>query len=76
MPSASSDGSWSDAIFIGPATWFGIARIQKDQRFRDYADREFWATTDFLFDSQENLFYRDSRFIGKRARMGNIMVPR
>jgi unsaturated rhamnogalacturonyl hydrolase len=56
---------WSDAIFMGPATWFGIARIQKDSRFRDYADREFWATKDFLFDSQEQLFYRDSRFIGK-----------
>ena len=61
---------WSDAIFMGPATWFGIARIQKDQRFRDYADREFWATKDFLFDNQEHLFYRDSRFIGKTGAHG------
>ena len=56
---------WSDALFMAPATWFGIARIQEDRRFRDYADREFWATKDFLFDRTEHLFYRDSRFIGK-----------
>jgi rhamnogalacturonyl hydrolase YesR len=49
---------WSDAIFMGPATWFGIVRIQKDHRFRDYADKEFWATKNFLFDSQEHLFPR------------------
>jgi unsaturated rhamnogalacturonyl hydrolase len=61
---------WSDAIFMGPATWFGIARIQKDQRFSDYADREFWATKDLLFDSQEHLFYRDSRFIEKTGAHG------
>jgi unsaturated rhamnogalacturonyl hydrolase len=61
---------WSDAIFMGPATWFGIARIQKDRRFRDYADREFWATKDLLFDSLEHLFYRDSRFIGKTGAHG------
>jgi rhamnogalacturonyl hydrolase YesR len=58
---------WSDAIFMGPATWFGIARIQKDSRFREYADREFWATKDLLFDSDEHLFYRDTRFLGKTA---------
>ena len=61
---------WSDAVFMAPATWFGIARIQKDTRFRDYADKEFWATKDFLFDSHEQLFYRDSRFIGKTGAHG------
>ncbi|MBR0824107.1 glycoside hydrolase family 88 protein [Bradyrhizobium manausense] len=65
---------WSDAIFMGPATWFGIARIQKDRRFRDYADREFWATKDVLFDSQEHLFYRDSRFIGKTGEHGEKIL--
>jgi unsaturated rhamnogalacturonyl hydrolase len=65
---------WSDAIFMGPATWFGIARILKDQRFRDYADSEFWATKDFLFDSQEHLFYRDSRFIGKTGAHGEKIL--
>ena len=61
---------WSDALFMAPATWFGIARIQQDLRFRDYADREFWATKDSLFDSHEHLFYRDSRFIGKTGAHG------
>lgn len=61
---------WSDALFMAPATWFGIARIQKDNRFRDYADKEFWATKDALFDKDEHLYYRDSRFIGKTGDHG------
>lgn len=61
---------WSDALFMAPATWFGIARIQKDRRFRDYADKEFWATKDVLFDNDEHLYYRDSRFIGKTGDHG------
>jgi len=61
---------WSDALFMAPATWFGIARIQKDRRFRDYADKEFWATKDVLFDKDEHLYYRDSRFIGKAGAYG------
>ncbi len=65
---------WSDALFMAPATWFGIARIENDRRFRDYADREFWATKDFLFDRQEHLFYRDSRFIGKTGAHGEKIL--
>ena len=61
---------WSDAVFMGPATWFGIARIQNDARFRDYADTEFWATKNLLFDNHERLFYRDSRFIGEKGAHG------
>ena len=61
---------WSDALFMAPSTWFGIARIQKDNRFRNYANKEFWATTDFLFDKDEHLYYRDSRFIGKTGQHG------
>jgi rhamnogalacturonyl hydrolase YesR len=46
----------------------------EDQRFRDYADGEFWATKNFLFDSQEHLFYRDSRFIGKTGAHGEKIL--
>ena len=37
-----------------------------DARYRDFALREFAATTDFLFDAVESLYYRNSRFFEKR----------
>ena len=46
------------------------SRITGDRRYREYADSEFWATKDLLFDRDEHLFYRDSRFFGQRGPEG------
>ncbi|PZU68120.1 MAG: glycosyl hydrolase family 88 [Sphingobium sp.] len=35
-----------------------------------FAMKEFWATTDFLFDPAEHLYYRDSRFFERRDDKG------
>ena len=61
---------WSDALFMGPATWTGLSRATGDPRYAAYGDQEFWATTDFLFDKQEGLFYRDSRYFDRRDDQG------
>ena len=57
---------WSDALFMAPPTWLKAAKAMDEPRFADYAHREFRATTDFLFDGEEHLFYRDSRFFTRR----------
>jgi len=41
-----------------------------DMRYLAYADTEFWATTDYLYDRKEHLFYRDSRFFQQRDERG------
>lgn len=58
---------WADALFMAPPTWFQLGKATGDRRYADFADREFWATTDFLFDKQEGLYYRDSRFFTERG---------
>ena len=58
---------WCDALFMAPASWMAASRITGEQRYRAYADSEFWATKDFLFDQDEHLFYRDSRFFDQRG---------
>ena len=55
-----------DALFMSPQTLIGLSKITGDQRYADYAFKEFWATSDFLFDPAEKLFFRDSRFFAKR----------
>jgi rhamnogalacturonyl hydrolase YesR len=61
---------WSDALFMGPATWTGLSRATGDPRYAAYGDNEFWATTDYLLDKQEGLFYRDSRYFDRRDEQG------
>jgi len=57
---------WSDALFMAPAAWVGLSKATGDKRYLDHADAEFWATTDYLFDPADHLYFRDSRFITRR----------
>lgn len=57
---------WSDAIFMAPPVWTALSAATGDQRYLAHADREFWATTDYLFDQADHLYFRDSRFITRR----------
>jgi rhamnogalacturonyl hydrolase YesR len=61
---------WSDAIFMAPATWLELTKVTGDKRYADYAVKEFAATTDYLFDEKEQLYYRDSRFFERRGPHG------
>jgi unsaturated rhamnogalacturonyl hydrolase len=47
-------------------SWVAVSRIAGDRRYREYADTEFKATKDFLFDRDEH-FFRDSRFFDQRG---------
>ncbi|MDP1027554.1 glycoside hydrolase family 88 protein [Sphingomonas sp. KR1UV-12] len=61
---------WCDALFMAPPAFVELSRQTGDPRYRDFAMREFWATTDFLFDPVEHLYYRDSRFFERRDAKG------
>ncbi len=57
---------WCDALFMAPPAMLELSRQTGDARYREFAMKEFWATTDFLYDPVEQLFYRDSRFFERR----------
>jgi rhamnogalacturonyl hydrolase YesR len=61
---------WCDALFMAPPAMVELSRQTGDPRFREFAMREYWATTDFLYDPAERLFYRDSRFFDRRDEKG------
>lgn len=61
---------WCDALFMAPPAMIELSRQTGDPRFRRFAMREYWATTDFLYDPAERLFYRDSRFFDRRDDKG------
>jgi rhamnogalacturonyl hydrolase YesR len=64
---------WCDALFMAPPAMLELSRQTGDRRYRDYAMREVWATTNFLYDPAERLFYRDSRFFDRRDAKGRKM---
>jgi unsaturated rhamnogalacturonyl hydrolase len=61
---------WCDALFMAPPTLLQLARIIGDQRYADFVHQEFKATTDYLYDPAERLYFRDSRFFDMRDAKG------
>lgn len=61
---------WCDALFMAPASWMAASRITGDPRYREYADAEYWASKNYLFDRSEHLFFRDSRFFEEHGPSG------
>jgi rhamnogalacturonyl hydrolase YesR len=57
---------WCDAIFMAPAIWLELANATGEAKYRDFAKKEFWAATDMLYDKEEHLYFRDSRFFERR----------
>jgi unsaturated rhamnogalacturonyl hydrolase len=62
---------WSDALFMAPPAWIALSQASGDGRYLAHADLEFWASTDYLYDPREHLFFRDSRFFTQRTAAGH-----
>jgi unsaturated rhamnogalacturonyl hydrolase len=61
---------WCDALFMAPPTLLQLSKITGDKRYADFAHEEFKATTDYLYDAGEKLYFRDSRFFEVRDARG------
>jgi len=62
--------NWCDALFMAPPVWAKLARITGEMKYLDYMNKEWWATTDYLYDSEEHLYFRDDRYFEKREANG------
>jgi rhamnogalacturonyl hydrolase YesR len=50
---------------MAPPVWAKLYKITGDQKYLDFMLAEYKATTDFLFDKKESLYYRDESYMGK-----------
>ena len=62
--------AWCDALFMGPPALAYLSTATREQKYLDIASKLWWKTTDYLFDSSENLYFRDSRYFDKREANG------
>jgi unsaturated rhamnogalacturonyl hydrolase len=62
--------AWCDALFMAPPAMAEASTSTGDMKYLDLANKLWWKTTDFLYDKDEHLYYRDSRFFGKKEPNG------
>jgi unsaturated rhamnogalacturonyl hydrolase len=62
--------SWCDSLFMGPPAWMRLYGATGDVRYMDFAVRNWWVTSDTLYDKDESLFFRDSSYFKKSEANG------
>ncbi len=53
---------WCDALFMGPPAWAGLYKATGEKKYLDFMVREWKATSDFLYDRNEHLYFRDQSY--------------
>ena len=61
---------WCDALFMSPPVWAHFSKITGDPKYLEFMNEEYLFTTDYLYDPEEHLYYRDDRFFEKREANG------
>ena len=62
--------SWCDALFMAPPVLAKMSALTGNRKYLDAMDKEWWKVSALLYDKDEHLFYRDSRFFNKPTRNG------
>jgi rhamnogalacturonyl hydrolase YesR len=61
---------WCDALYVAAPTYALYANITGNDEYREFMNREFMVTMGTLYDKEERLVFRDTRFIKKREANG------
>ena len=62
--------SWCDALFMGPTVWAKMANITGKKKYLDFMYKEYKATTDYLYNTDEDLYFRDSNYFTRKEANG------
>jgi len=61
---------WCDALFMAPPVLAKLSAITGDRKYIDFMDRQWWITSNLLYDSNVHLFFRDATFLDQREANG------
>lgn len=61
---------WCDALFMAPPVYAQLARSEGRTDYLDFCLSEYKVTCDSLFSPDDDLFYRDLRFVNDREKNG------
>ncbi|MGZ3756580.1 MAG: glycoside hydrolase family 88/105 protein [Mucilaginibacter sp.] len=64
------DWWWCDALFMEPPLLARMAKQTGDGKYLTYLDQMWWDATDYLFDKNEALYFRDQSYFNKKTPSG------
>lgn len=64
---------WCDALFMSPPVWTLLSKVTKESEYLAWSDKEWWTTTDVLYNPAESFYYRDNNFFEKRTPSGKLV---
>ncbi|HWA86099.1 MAG TPA: glycoside hydrolase family 88 protein [Opitutus sp.] len=73
QPNATDHWTWCDALFMGPMSWLLMWHETGDRRYLDFMNREWWRTTDLLYNRAVGLYFRDASFLHRREPNGKTV---
>lgn len=62
--------AWCDALFMGPPALGYLTQATGDPKYLHKSIELWWKTTEYLYDKDEHLYYRDSRYFNKKEKNG------
>jgi len=65
--------SWCDALFMGPMAWLRMWQVTGEERYLEFMNREWWATTERLYRPRIGLYFRDESYLDVREPNGRTV---
>jgi len=69
-PDRTDRWSWCDALFMAPPAWARLWQATGNPVYLDFAVTKWWVTSDFLYDKEERLYFRDSSIFALQEKNG------
>jgi len=61
---------WCDSLFMAPPVLARVAKATGEQKYLDFMDKEWWETSNYLYDPVEQLYFRDDRYFTQKQANG------
>ncbi|MDP3001613.1 MAG: glycoside hydrolase family 88 protein [Bacteroidales bacterium] len=62
--------TWIDALFMAPGVWAKMATETGSKKYLDFMFQEYKASTEFLYDTEEHLWFEDSNWFDTKEANG------
>jgi rhamnogalacturonyl hydrolase YesR len=61
---------WCDALFMAPPVWMRLYAATGNKAYMEFAVERWWKTSDYLYDKEEHLYFRDNTYFKLRESNG------
>jgi rhamnogalacturonyl hydrolase YesR len=61
-----ADWWWCDSLFMAPPALVRLSRATGDAKYTAFMNELYWDAADYLYDTEENLFFRDKTYFPTR----------